>query len=110
MIPGILQKDFNGTDEAPYLTSAHIGIWTYKSGGGPTRWISFPSAYLYPFPACMPAFWLYRFVRKPKRPVVTLCPTCRYDLRAHTPGQSCPECGTPISIAPPSRKQLHSTP
>lgn len=25
-----------------------------------------------------------------------LCPTCRYDLRAHSPGQTCPECGTPI--------------
>lgn len=24
------------------------------------------------------------------------CPVCRYDLRAHTPGQSCPECGTPL--------------
>jgi hypothetical protein len=25
------------------------------------------------------------------------CPTCDYDLRAHQPGQKCPECGTPIS-------------
>ena len=26
-----------------------------------------------------------------------LCPTCAYDLRAHTAGQSYPECGTPIA-------------
>lgn len=24
---------------------------------------------------------------------VCLCPTCRYDLRAHNPGDKCPECG-----------------
>jgi len=27
-----------------------------------------------------------------------LCPACSYDLRAHHPGQRCPECGTPISV------------
>ncbi len=27
------------------------------------------------------------------------CPTCGYDLRAHYPGQKCPECGTPIPAA-----------
>jgi len=25
-----------------------------------------------------------------------LCPHCRYDLRAHAPGEKCPECGTTI--------------
>jgi hypothetical protein len=25
-----------------------------------------------------------------------LCPTCSYDLRAHNPGQRCPECGAQI--------------
>jgi len=25
-----------------------------------------------------------------------LCPTCSYDLRAHSPNSNCPECGTPI--------------
>jgi len=27
----------------------------------------------------------------------TACPTCCYDLRAHRPGDKCPECGTPIA-------------
>jgi hypothetical protein len=35
-----------------------------------------------------------------------LCPTCRYDLRAHAPGQSCPECGT--SIPPPAPRLVDS--
>jgi hypothetical protein len=26
----------------------------------------------------------------------SLCRRCSYDLRAHHPGQNCPECGTPI--------------
>lgn len=24
------------------------------------------------------------------------CITCNYDLRAHKPGDKCPECGTPV--------------
>jgi tRNA(Ile2) C34 agmatinyltransferase TiaS len=27
-----------------------------------------------------------------------LCQKCGYDLRAHRPGQRCPECGTPIPL------------
>jgi hypothetical protein len=38
------------------------------------------------------AFHVYRHRKSPK----TLCPTCSYDLRAHSPGAICPECGTPI--------------
>ena len=26
-----------------------------------------------------------------------LCPSCGYDLRAHAPGERCPECGTPAA-------------
>lgn len=33
----------------------------------------------------------------PPRQDCTLCPICSYDLRAHAPGDKCPECGTPIS-------------
>jgi hypothetical protein len=32
-----------------------------------------------------------------------LCQVCRYDTRAHAPGQKCPECGTLIETSPPPR-------
>ena len=38
------------------------------------------------------------FIRRPRRDP-TLCPTCSYDLRAHTAGGKCPECGTLITRA-----------
>jgi len=30
--------------------------------------------------------------------LVGLCPNCSYDLRAHKPGDRCPECGTAIPL------------
>jgi hypothetical protein len=32
-----------------------------------------------------------------------LCPSCSYDLRAHQPGQKCPECGTLILASSKTR-------
>jgi hypothetical protein len=52
--------------------------------------------------AGLPALWLFQHRRRPQP---GLCPTCHYDLRAHTPGQKCPECGTRIQsppLTPPS--------
>ena len=40
--------------------------------------------------------------KKPLPAFPPLCPTCAYDLRAHSPGNKCPECGTPISDRPNS--------
>ena len=37
-----------------------------------------------------------------------LCPTCAYDLRAHTPGTNCPECGTPAPAPRNSAEPLAS--
>lgn len=41
------------------------------------------------------ARWLPHF-RKSRRVKAGLCPTCSYDLRAHKPGDKCPECGTGV--------------
>lgn len=46
-----------------------------------------------------PALWLRGFRvkrRRERRRRDGLCPACGYDLRAHSPGQKCPECGQPI--------------
>jgi hypothetical protein len=42
---------------------------------------------------------MVRFLRHRSRRIAGLCPTCHYDLRAHKPGDRCPECGTPIRDA-----------
>jgi hypothetical protein len=43
------------------------------------------------------AWFLLRNGRRERRRVRRgLCTRCGYDLRAHRPGQKCPECGTPI--------------
>jgi hypothetical protein len=39
-----------------------------------------------------------------------LCPICSYDLRAHRPGQRCPECGTLIAPLSPSTSASPSPP
>jgi len=31
-----------------------------------------------------------------RHPTFKLCHTCGYDLRAHHPGEKCPECGSPV--------------
>jgi hypothetical protein len=43
---------------------------------------------------------IYRRWKLAQRAKEGLCPKCAYDLRAHAPGQCCPECGTPIVPGP----------
>jgi len=46
--------------------------------------------------AALPLAWaLWRWWRAPPQPM-GICATCHYDLRAHKPGDKCPECGTLI--------------
>jgi hypothetical protein len=46
--------------------------------------------------------WLERKIRRHLKKAShahTLCPACRYDLRAHAFGDKCPECGTLIAAS-----------
>jgi len=46
----------------------------------------------------LPIRWLWLTFRRRKAIDERLCESCRYDLRAHLPGQRCPECGTVIPV------------
>lgn len=58
-----------------------------------------------------PAIWLpcglvmtgfgRRWLRQRRRILTGRCLQCGYDLRAHAPGQNCPECGTLVPMSPP---------
>ena len=56
--------------------------------------------YLSLLAAIAPLTWVAMFVRGKRiqrhRRDRGLCLHCAYDLRAHAPGQLCPECGTPV--------------
>ena len=58
--------------------------------------------------AIMPIVWLARRVRawshqkRQDRIRLGLCTVCAYDLRAHAPGQLCPECGMAIPASSPA--------
>jgi hypothetical protein len=54
----------------------------------------------------VPATWVISRLQRRRVPPGH-CPTCRYDLRAHAPGQKCPECGTVIQT-PPAVVKSHS--
>ncbi len=41
--------------------------------------------------------WTHAYLRYLHRAHNRLCLHCGYNLRAHHPGQKCPECGTPIA-------------
>ncbi len=50
--------------------------------------------------AAWPAAWLLR--RRNRHRSHGRCPVCGYDLRAHKPGDKCPECGTAKQGADPA--------
>jgi hypothetical protein len=53
---------------------------------------------------------IYLYRRKQDRTRNALCPNCAYDLRAHTAGDKCPECGTPVSTPPAMVRRTKDTP
>lgn len=64
--------------------SYYYPVWFLES---PLAWPTL----LATFPA---ALSLLAWRRHRQRNCHGLCPTCSYDLRAHKPGERCPECGT----------------
>ena len=66
--------------------------------GGTRYWCSLP--YIGPVLTLLAAIPILRFALACRRfcrsSRLGLCPMCSYDLRAHAPGQKCPECGTPV--------------
>jgi hypothetical protein len=63
--------------------------------------ISVPTWFILPFLLIYPMLWLHAKIRR-RQICPGTCPSCHYDLRAHAPGQKCPECGTVIEAALPS--------
>ena len=51
-------------------------------------------------PAVWGSLWLRRFRSDRQMQRAGLCRICSYDLRAHSPGQLCPECATLIPAPP----------
>ena len=46
----------------------------------------------------LPVRWLWLTFRRREEVPERACEVCRYDLRAHSAGQRCPECGTMIPV------------
>ncbi len=44
----------------------------------------------------LPVWKIAKYVRRRRKRDAGACLTCGYDLRAHRPGDKCPECGTPV--------------
>jgi hypothetical protein len=60
-------------------------------------WVSYWLVLLTLLSPCL--YYAVRWLGGWAQPRITkskLCPNCRYDLRAHKPGDKCPECGTLI--------------
>jgi hypothetical protein len=88
------------------LRGKEIGIGTFSTGKPwDAAWISctgimFP---IWPISILSAAslFWILQQRRRKQRLVsLGACSHCSYDLRAHQPGDKCPECGTTIPINP----------
>jgi hypothetical protein len=48
-----------------------------------------------------PAIWIRRRRNASRQAIMGHCAACSYDLRAHRPGDKCPECG---ALVPPPRR------
>ena len=94
----------NGGDAGPG-TTATVGVFESNGSVG-VGWsyscvlfdhsLSVPIWALVIGTAIAPTWWVLRRKFPAKLPM-GLCRNCRYDLRAHKPGNKCPECGTMVA-------------
>jgi hypothetical protein len=94
------------THSIPLVARLHTGtVFDYLEGGNPHAklhvaapvWcLEFHAAWPIALSLLLPALFLRSWRRHRHASRQGLCPTCHYDLRAHHPGDKCPECGTPI--------------
>lgn len=65
------------------------------------RSLTVPAWFLTSIWAAFPVCWVFAVARRwrTRRASRGLCPTCGYDLRAHKPGDKCPECGMVVGRA-----------
>jgi hypothetical protein len=86
-------------DNPAFVGPAPLGAFS-------TRYFDVPDAALAASAAAWPAGWFFvTFLRRRRteyRHQHALCLVCNYDLRAHHPGEKCPECGT---LIPAKRQQ-----
>ena len=93
------------SDSITFPQIAKIWSWfEYRDLGRPvarTNMIRFPYAppIALTFSAAILLQWAVSKYRHRRRATTGLCPQCSYDLRAHLPGQRCPECG---QVIPPT--------
>ena len=66
----------------------HDQVVSFQSEGA-----AVPHWFLVVLTAVLPLHWLARRSRRYVRLKWGYCGTCGYDLRAHSPGDRCPECG-----------------
>ncbi len=92
--------DFRDPSLISYHEHKFMGceVWVSEPGFYPDLLVCIPYSYLAVLSSIMPTIWLLtrRRRRRKNRLAHGLCLKCGYDLRAHHPGDECPECGTPI--------------
>ena len=78
------------------------GLWFAHESNVIYETLLIPDWFLTLLLLILPAVWLRRFRSERRKQREGLCLVCGYDLRAHVPGQLCPECGmvVPADLAP----------
>ena len=103
--------DTGGRHEYPHFSNevapglTFLGFAFGYAGAWPTGHLCeliLPYPFLFLLFAIASALALRATLRRRREKRLGLCPVCSYDLRAHRPGDKCPECGTTFSKAPTS--------